>query len=55
MPGKENIAGFTLIEISVTLVIIALGLPGLGAFRMRTQRARMKACNRAQVLVLLNV
>ena len=54
MSRKKNIAGFSLIEILVTLVIIALGLLGLGAFQMRTQQAGLEAYNRAQALVLLD-
>jgi type IV pilus assembly protein PilV len=54
MPRGKNIAGFTLVEILVTLVIVALGLLGLGAFQMRTQQAGLEAYNRAQALVLLD-
>ena len=55
MLSKVNLAGFTLIEILVTLVIVVLGLLGLEAFQMRTQQARMDAYNRAQALVLLDI
>lgn len=54
MSNQKHISGFTLIEILVTLVIIALGLLGLGAFQMRTQQAGLEAYNRAQALVLLD-
>jgi type IV pilus assembly protein PilV len=53
MMRKNRIAGATLIEILVTLVVIALGLLGLGAFQMRTQQMGLEAYNRAQALVLL--
>jgi type IV pilus assembly protein PilV len=54
MRRRRSIAGITLIEILVTLVIIALGLLGLGAFQMRTQQAGLEAYNRARPLVLLD-
>src|SRR4051812_3744326 len=53
MHMKNTSRGATLIEILLTLVIIALGLLGLGAFQMRTQQLGMEAYNRAQALVLL--
>jgi type IV pilus assembly protein PilV len=46
--------GFTLIEVLVTLAIIAIGLLGLGAFQARVQQAELEAYNRAQALVILN-
>jgi type IV pilus assembly protein PilV len=49
-----SISGFTLIEVLVTLAIIAIGLLGLGAFQARVQQAELEAYNRAQALVLLN-
>jgi type IV pilus assembly protein PilV len=54
MTTRKNIRGATLIEILVTLVVIALGLLGLGAFQMRTQQMGLEAYNRAQALVLLD-
>src|SRR3954471_7043620 len=54
MRRARKIAGFSLTEILVTLVIIALGLLGLGAFQMRTQQMGLEAYNRAQALVLLD-
>jgi type IV pilus assembly protein PilV len=54
MLRRKNIAGFSLTEVLVTLVIIAIGLLGLGAFQMRTQQAGLEAYNRAQALVLLD-
>ncbi|MEO8440935.1 MAG: type IV pilus modification protein PilV [Betaproteobacteria bacterium] len=50
----KSSAGFTLIEILVTFVIIALGLLGLGAFQLRIQQAGLEAYNRAQALVMLD-
>jgi type IV pilus assembly protein PilV len=46
--------GFTLIEVLVTLVVIALGLLGLAALQVRTQQAEFEAYNRLQALVLLD-
>lgn len=46
--------GFTLIEVLVTLVVIALGLLGLAALQVRTQQAEFEAYNRVQALVLLD-
>ena len=51
---RHTTAGFTLIEILVTLTIIAVGLLGLGAFQARTQQAGLEAYNRVQALVLLD-
>ena len=54
MARKKHSAGASLIEILMTLVIIALGLLGLGAFQMRTQQMGLEAYNRAQALVILD-
>ena len=55
MPSFRNSsAGFTLIEILVTLVIIAVGLLGLGAFQARAQQAELESYNRAQALIILD-
>src|SRR5258706_15872647 len=51
---RHPISGFTLIEVLVTLTIIAIGLLGLGAFQARVQQAELEAYNRAQALVILN-
>ena len=45
--------GFTMIEVLVTLFVIALGLLGLAALQSRTHQAELEAYNRAQALVLL--
>ena len=50
---RSSFAGFSLIEILVTLVITALGLLGLGAFQARLQQAELEAYSRAQALVIL--
>lgn len=45
--------GSSLIEILVTMVILAFGLLGLAGFQLRTQTAEMEAFQRAQALVLM--
>lgn len=46
--------GFTMIEVLVTLFVIALGLLGLAALQSRVHQAEFEAYNRAQALVLLD-
>jgi type IV pilus assembly protein PilV len=46
--------GFTMIEVLVTLFVIALGLLGLAALQNRIYQAEFEAYNRAQALVLLD-
>ena len=46
--------GFTLIEILVTVVILAVGLLGLGALQVRVQQAELEAYQRIQALTLLS-
>ena len=46
--------GFTMIEILVTLVILAVGLLGLGALQVRVQQAELEAYQRVQALNLLS-
>ena len=51
---RDASAGFTMIEVLVTLVIIAIGLLGLAALQNRVHQAEFEAYNRAQALVLLD-
>ncbi len=46
-------SGVTLIEVLVTIVIVAFGLLGLAGFQVKTQTAEMESYQRAQALVLL--
>ncbi len=46
--------GTTLIEVLVTLVILAIGLLGLAGLQTRLQASEMEAYQRAQALILLN-
>jgi type IV pilus assembly protein PilV len=57
-PGSHGTApsqrGFSLIEVLVTLVILAFGILGLAGLQLRVQNAEMESYQRAQALVLLN-
>ena len=46
--------GATLIEVLVTIVIIAFGLLGMAGLQMRMQMSEMEAYQRSQALMLLN-
>jgi type IV pilus modification protein PilV len=47
-------AGTSLIEVLVTIVILAIGLLGLAGLQSRLQVSEMESYQRAQALVLLN-
>jgi type IV pilus assembly protein PilV len=46
--------GFSMIEILVTVVIVAVGVLGLGVLNLRVQQAEMEAYQRIQALTLLS-
>lgn len=46
-------AGVTLIEVLVTILILAFGLLGLAAFQLKAQSAEMESYQRAQALILV--
>lgn len=46
-------AGFSMIEVLVTLLIIAFGLLGLAGLQLKLQTSEMESYQRAQALVLL--
>jgi type IV pilus assembly protein PilV len=46
-------AGFTMIEVLVTLVVLSLGLLGLSGLIVRGQQAELESYQRAQALVVL--
>ena len=46
--------GTTLLEVLVTLVILAIGLLGLAGLQTRLQASEMEAYQRSQALILLN-
>jgi len=51
-PARRN-AGFTLIEVLVSLVVLLLGLLGVVSLQAKAHHAQMESYQRAQALVLL--
>lgn len=51
---KHHQAGSALIEVVVTIVILATGLLGLAGLQLRLQVSEMDAYQRAQALILIN-
>jgi type IV pilus assembly protein PilV len=47
-------SGTTMIEVLVTIIILALGLLGLAGLQSRLQMSEMEAYQRAQAIILLN-
>lgn len=47
-------AGFSLIEILVTVIIVTFGLLGLAGLQLKIQNAEMESYQRGQALLLLN-
>lgn len=54
LPRRSRQGGTSLIEVLVTLVILALGLLGLVGLQTRLQVSEMESYQRAQALILLN-
>ena len=52
-PSYARAAGFSLVEILVTLVIVMIGLLGLLGVQVRSHQAELEAYQRAQALVLM--
>jgi type IV pilus assembly protein PilV len=52
--SPHKLRGATMIEVLVTLVVVALGLFGLAGLQMRLQVAEMEAYQRSQALLLLS-
>lgn len=50
---KQNIHGFSMIEVLVTIVILMIGLLGLAGLQARALTSQMESYQRAQALVLL--
>ena len=51
--NPEMSAGFTLIEVLITVVIIAIGLLGLATLQVTSLNSQLEAYHRAQALMLL--
>jgi len=54
MPGANRSRGFTLIEVLITVVILAIGLLGLAGLQITSLNNQLEAYQRAQALLLLN-
>ena len=52
MSLKKNIAGFTLIEILITLIILSIGLLGMASLQMNSLRSNQGAYLRSQASML---
>lgn len=50
----KRAGGFSMIEVLVTLIVVALGLLGLAAMQTQLQTADFEAYQRAQAIVLVN-
>ena len=53
-PIRRSVRGATLVEVLITLVIIAFGLLGMAGLHVRMQISEMEAYQRSQALMLLN-
>lgn len=51
---RRSLRGMTLIEVLVTIVILAVGLLGIAGLQSRLQVSEMESYQRAQALILLN-
>lgn len=51
---RRSMAGATMIEVLVTMVIIAFGLLGIAGLQVRLQSSEIEAYQRTQALLLLN-
>lgn len=51
--SPSSAAGFTLLEVLVSLVVVALGLLGLAGLQIRLQQAEFESYQRSQAVVLL--
>ncbi|MCY1270787.1 type IV pilus modification protein PilV [compost metagenome] len=52
-PGLKYSSGFSLVEVLVTLVILAVGLLGVAALQSRLHASEAEAYQRSQALILL--
>ena len=51
--SKHTQRGFSLMEVLISLVIIAVGLLGMAALQLRAQHAELEALQRSQALILV--
>ena len=51
--GAPGVAGFTMIEVLITLIVLALGLIGVIGLQARGQQAELESYQRGQALALL--
>jgi len=51
---RNHQLGFTLLEVMVTIVILAFGLLGLAGLEMKTRSVEMESYQRTQAMVILN-
>ena len=51
--GPRRVAGFTMIEVLITLIVLALGLIGVIGLQARGQQAELESYQRGQALALL--
>ncbi len=54
IPYKRNQRGTTLLEVLVTISVLAVGLLGLAGLQSRLQVSEMESYQRSQALILLN-
>ena len=52
--NQQTQTGFSLVEVMVTIVILAFGLLGLAGLQMKTRSIEMESYQRAQAMVILN-
>ena len=48
-----SVRGFGLLEVLITLIVVAIGLLGIAALQVRAQQSELEAYQRAQALILL--
>lgn len=51
---RSSVAGFTLLEVLISLVIVALGLLGLAGLQIRMQQAELESYQRSQAVIFLH-
>lgn len=54
LPNRRFQAGTTLLEVMVTIVILAFGLLGLAGLQMKTRTVELESYQRSQAMIILN-